>query len=93
MASIGQSSSDIRKRLQHLEILKTLSLQHLFKESEKVYHKRETKNEKGEREERVAEAREGRPDGMQDRNLIRILDTLAVDKEVYRKDGGNRQTG
>ena len=47
----------------------------------------------GEREERVAEAREGRPDGRQDRNLIRILDTLAVDKEVYRKDGGNRQTG
>ena len=42
MASIGQYSSDIRKRLQRLESLKTLSLQHLFKEAEKVYHKRET---------------------------------------------------
>ena len=93
MASIGQYSSDIRKRLQRLESLKTLSLQHLFKEAEKVYHKRETKKEKGEREERVAESRESRPDGRQDRNLIRILDTLAVDNEVYRKDGGNRQTG
>ena len=57
-----------------------------------MYHKRETKKEKGEREERVAESRESRPDGRQDRNLIRILDTLAVDNEVYRKDGGNRQT-
>ena len=42
MASIGQSSSEIRKRLLGLESLKTLSLQHLFKEAEKVYHKRET---------------------------------------------------
>jgi hypothetical protein len=57
-----------------------------------VYHKKESKKEKGEREERVAEARESRPDGRQDRNLIRILDTFEVDKEVHRKDGGNRQT-
>jgi hypothetical protein len=42
MSSIGQSASDIRKRLQCLESLKTLSLQHLFKTAEKVYHKRET---------------------------------------------------
>ena len=42
MAAIGQSSSEIRKRLLGLESLKTLSLQHLFKEAEKVYHKRET---------------------------------------------------
>ena len=42
MASIGQYPSDIRKGLQRLESPKILSLQHLFKESEKVYHKRES---------------------------------------------------
>ena len=42
MAFIGQSASDIRRRLQCLECLQTLSLQDLVKEAEKVYHKRET---------------------------------------------------
>jgi hypothetical protein len=42
MAFIGQSASDIRRRLQHLESLQTLSLQDLVKKAEKVYHKRET---------------------------------------------------
>ena len=42
MAFIGQSASDIRRRLQRLEGLQALSLQGLVKEAEKVYHKRET---------------------------------------------------
>ena len=46
MAFIGQSASDIRRRLQCLESLQTLSLQDLVKEAEKVYHKRETEKEK-----------------------------------------------
>ena len=46
MAFIGQSASDIRRRLQHLESLQTLSLQDLVNEAEKVYHKRETEKEK-----------------------------------------------
>ena len=44
--SFGQSASDIRRRLQHLESLQTLSFQDLVKEAEKVYHKRETKKKK-----------------------------------------------
>ena len=60
MAFIGQSASDIRRRLQSLEGLQPLSLQDLVKEAEKVYHKRETEEEKTEREKREAEARERR---------------------------------
>jgi hypothetical protein len=85
MAFIGQSASDIRRRLQHLESLQTLSLQDLVKETEKVYHKRETEKEKGERESRRGKR--------QKRNLIKILDTFAGDKEVYRKGRGSRQRG
>ena len=36
MAFIGQSASDIRRRLQHLEGLQTLSLQDLVREAESV---------------------------------------------------------
>ena len=50
MAFIGQSASDIRRRLQRLEGLQALSLQGLVKEAEKVYHKRETEEVKRERE-------------------------------------------
>ena len=57
MAFIGQSASDIRRRLQRLEGLKTLSLQDLVKEAEKVYQKRETEEERREREKREAEER------------------------------------
>lgn len=40
MAFIGQSASDIKRKLQRLEGLQDLSLQDLIKEAEKVYHKR-----------------------------------------------------
>ena len=52
MAFIGQSASDIRRRLQCLEGLQILSLQDLVKEAEKVYHKRETEKEKEKKNER-----------------------------------------
>jgi hypothetical protein len=52
MAFIGQSASDLRRRLQRLESLQTLSLQDLVKEAEKVYHKRQTEKEKKEKEKR-----------------------------------------
>ena len=50
MAFIRQSASDIRRRVQHLEGLQTLSLQDLVKEADKVYHKSETEEVKRERE-------------------------------------------
>lgn len=42
MAFIGQSASDIKRKLQRLEGLHAMVLQDLVKEAEKVYHKRET---------------------------------------------------
>ena len=93
MAFIGQSASDIRRRLQCLESLQTLSLQDLVKEAEKVYDKRETEEEKSKREKREAEERESRRDRRLERNLIRILATFTGDKEAYRKGGESRQRG
>jgi hypothetical protein len=60
MAFIGQSASDIRRILQCLEGLQTLSFQDLVKEAEKVYHKRERLKKKKEKEKREAKARESR---------------------------------
>ena len=93
MASIGQSASDIRRRLQSLEGLQPLSLQDLVKEAEKVYHKRETEEEKREREKREDEERKSRRDKRLERNLTRVVAAFAGDKEVYRKGRGSRQTG
>lgn len=50
MAFIGQSAPDIRKKLQGIEGLQDYTLQDLVKEAEKVYHKRETEEERIERE-------------------------------------------
>ena len=93
MAFIGQSASDIRRRLQCLESLQTLSLQDLVKEAEKVYHKRETEEEKREGEKREAEERKSRRDRRLERNLTRVLAAFAGDKEVYRQGKRSRQTG
>lgn len=73
MAFIGQSASDIKKKLQRLEGLQDYTLQDLVKEAEKVYHKRETEEEKQEREKKEAEERENRRDRRQERNLTKIL--------------------
>ncbi|KAK1327392.1 LOW QUALITY PROTEIN: hypothetical protein QTO34_014196 [Cnephaeus nilssonii] len=46
MAFIGQSAIDIKRKLQRIEGLQDYTLQDLVKEAEKVYHKRETEEEK-----------------------------------------------
>lgn len=93
MAFIGQSASDIRKRLQRLEGLQTLSLQDLVREAERVYHKRETDEERREREKKEAEERENRRDRRQERNLTRILAAVVSYKEEQTQGSGRRQSG
>jgi hypothetical protein len=41
MAFIGQSASDIKRKLQRLERLHATALQDLVKEAKKVYHERD----------------------------------------------------
>ena len=48
--SIGQSTPDIRKKLQWIERLQDYTIRDVVREAEKVYHKRETEAEKQERE-------------------------------------------
>ncbi|XP_023604502.1 uncharacterized protein LOC111824488 [Myotis lucifugus] len=48
MAFIGQSATDIRRKLQRLDGLQDLTLRDLVKEADKVFHKRETEEEKEE---------------------------------------------
>jgi negative regulator of replication initiation len=65
MAFIGQSASDIKRKLQKLERLHAMALQDLVREAEKVYQKRKTEEKK--------EERENKRDRRQKRNLSRIL--------------------
>ena len=58
MAFLGQSASDIKKKLQRLEGLQDYTLQDLVKEAEKVFHKQETEEEKQEGERGEADGRE-----------------------------------
>ena len=57
-----------------------LSLQDLVKEAERVYHKRETDEEKRGREEREAEEREDRRDKRQERSVTRTLAAVIGDR-------------
>ena len=50
MAFIGQSASDIKRKLQRLEGLHAMALQDLVREAEKMFNWRETEEEKKERE-------------------------------------------
>ena len=52
MAFIDQASRDIRKKLQWLEGLQDKSLRDLVQVAEKVYHNRETEEEKEQRKEK-----------------------------------------
>lgn len=102
MAFMGQSATDIRRKLQRLDGLQNMSLQDIVREAEKVFHKRETEEERREREKREAEEqrererreteeRENRRERRQDKNLARILAAVAGDrKEVSVRP---RQTG
>ena len=92
MAFIGQSASDIKRKLQRLEGLHAMALQDLVKVAEKVYPKRKTEEEKKEREKCEEEERENKRYRRQERNLSRIL--AAVVGEHKRKNRPeNRQTG
>lgn len=88
MAFIGQSASDIKKKLQRLEGLQDYTLQDLVKEGEKVYHKRETEEEKQEREKKEAEERENRRDRRQERNLTKILAAVVGEGKPEKRQSG-----
>lgn len=88
MAFIGQSASDIKKKLQRLEGLQDYTLQDLVKEAEKVYHKRETEEERREREKKEVEERESRRDRRQEKNLTRILAAVVGDRKLERGQSG-----
>lgn len=98
MAFIGQSATDIKRKLQRIEGLQDYTLQDLVKEAEKVYHKRETEEEKEQRKEKEREEREIKRDRKQEKNLTRILAAVMSDRdrnqtrERPRKPGnlGNR---
>lgn len=88
MAFIGQSASDIKKKLQRLEGLQDYTLRDLVKEAEKVYHKRETEEERQEREKREREDREDKRDRRQERNLTKILAAVIGKTETDRPEKG-----
>jgi hypothetical protein len=60
MAFIGQSASDIKKKLQWLKGLQDYTLQDLVKEGENVFHKQVTEEEKKERCGRQKKEKTGR---------------------------------
>jgi hypothetical protein len=88
IAFIGQSASDIKRKLQRLEGLQDYTLQDLVKEAEKVYHKRETEEEKQEREKKEAEERENRHERQQERNLTKILAAVVGEERSEKGQSG-----
>ena len=84
MAFIGQSAPDIRKKLQRIEGLQDYTIRDVVREAEKVYHRRETEDEKLEREKREKREEEDRRDRRQEKVLTRIL------AAVGERDNGRR---
>lgn len=76
MAFIGQSASDIRRKLQCLDGLQDLTLRDLVKEADKVFHRRETEEEKEQRKEKEREEREDMREKKRDKALTKILATV-----------------
>ena len=75
--SIGQSTPDIRKKLQWIERLQDYTIRDVVREAEKVYHKRETEDEKQEREKKERREDEDRRDKRQEKVLTWILAATA----------------
>lgn len=92
MAFIGQSALDIKKKLQRLEGLQDFTLQDLVKEAEKVYHKRETEEEKELRKEKEREEREEKREKREEKRLTRIL-AAAIGENKPQEKGKGRQAG
>lgn len=104
MAFIGQSSPDIRNKLQRVEGLQDYTLEDLMKEAEKIINKRETPEEREERLRKIQEEREDRLRKEQEekeekcdkkcsRELSKILATVVQPRaESGRRDrqGDNR---
>lgn len=88
MAFIGQSATDIRRKLQRLDGLQGLSLRDLVKEAEKVYYKRETAEEKEIRLEKEREEKVKQRQKRQNRDLTRILAAAVRDGPGPRGRGG-----
>ena len=93
LAFIGQSAPDIRKKLQRLEGLQDLSLKDLVKEAEKVYHKRETEEEKELRKEKERESKEEKRDRKHEKNLTRILAAVVEGKGRPPSSGRTSKAG
>ncbi|XP_073075517.1 uncharacterized protein [Manis javanica] len=93
LAFIGQSAPDIRKKLQRLEGLQDLSLRDLVKEAEKVYHKRETEEEKELRKEKERESKEEKRDRKHERNLTKISAAVVENKGRPPSSGRTSKAG
>ena len=89
MAYIGQSAPDIGRKLQWIEGLQDYTIRDVVREAEKVYHKRETEDEKLEREKRERREDEDKRDKRQEKVLTQIL-AAVVDRD---KGGRARQLG
>ncbi|XP_029422110.1 uncharacterized protein LOC115071346 [Nannospalax galili] len=91
MSFIWQSAPDIRSKLQRMENLQGQGLRDLLREAERIFNKRETPEEKEERQKREAENREAVRDRKQNKILSRILARVVrKENEVRIERGGDR---
>ncbi|XP_055280194.1 uncharacterized protein LOC129554897 [Moschus berezovskii] len=101
MSFIWQSAPDIRKKLERLDNLKESSLQDLVKEAERIFNKRETREERDERlkkeaeerDERLrkeAEKRENARDRKRNKEFSKLLATV-VSEQRQDKLGGDKK--
>lgn len=88
MAVIDQAVRDIKKRLQGLEGPQDKSLRESVQVAEKVYHNRETEEEKEARRQKEAEQKELRREKNQDKSLQRILAMVVRETEGTRNRRG-----
>jgi hypothetical protein len=79
MAFVGQSASDIKRKLQRLEGLHAMALQDLVREAEKVFNQREMEEEKKEREKHKEKERETRRDWRQE--ILKAGEKLKQDSD------------
>ncbi|XP_017655618.1 uncharacterized protein LOC108491223 [Nannospalax galili] len=84
MSFIWQSAPDIRSKLQRMENLQGQGLRDLLREAERIFNKRETPEEKEERQRREAEDRETVRDKRRNKELSRILATVVRKEDESR---------
>ena len=84
LVTTGGVAPDIRKKLQRIEGLQDYTIRDVVRAAEKVYHRRETEDEKLEREKREKREEEDRRDRRQEKVLTRIL------AAVGERDNGRR---